>query len=470
MGKPFEITYNVGQWNAPSGGVATQWTSPFGGLNVQAPENLIGPQYTPDMNNMMLKNGEIRSKPNFKQLLPGPDGVNPILGVGSFLSANQIWHTVSMTPRGLFQLVPNWQGQIAIGQNPWVYLGGPPLATAPLVWQAYAGNLYYTNGWHLSAWDGAAQAPINDVAFLGTINPPPTNAPGWTASKVYAAGAIVWDGTNIQQTTAGGTAGTVTPSWNTVYGVTTTDNTVTWTNMGPCLRFGGLYLGELDSHILLAYVTETAPNGSQIVYPQRIRWSNNGFNPQLLGVFGANLGTIGATFDSNITVNAGFNDFLDVPDILTGMMTIGRVGYLFRQNGITEVSPTGKGAAPFDFNHMWASQNGIGNVYPFSIAQYGSTGMFISAEQVYQMTPSAMQPVGGAARDAIMFDLAQATAAPKASIERAFTLGFSYLTYHLRIPMGNNTRSYVYSIEDNHWMRWTETGVTPTGSSNVCWV
>lgn len=411
MGKPFEVVYSPDNWNAPNGGLATQWTTPYGGLHVQAPENTIGPQYTPAMNNFMLRNGEIRSRPKFRQLFAGPDGTNFILGCGSFLSPNQILHTFCMTPRGLFQLKTNAVSEAALGRNPWEFLGNTPLSSTPVAWQSYAGILYYSNGFHLSAWDGAAASPIQDVAFVGAANPP------LASSAVY----------------------------------------------------GGVFLGELDSHLILAYVNETT-NGATSRFANRVRWSNNGFNPSLGGVFGANLGTAGATFDPAITINAGSNDFLDCPDIITGLLTLGRVAYVFRQNGITEMSITGNGIAPFDFNHLWASQNGIGNVYPFSIAQYGNMGIFISFEQIYQITPGTTTAIGGGARDAIMADLAQSTGSPKASIDRGFALGYSYLVYHLRIPLSNGTRSYVWCQETGHWESWTTMGVWPTGQSNECWV
>lgn len=413
MGKPFEVIYSPDVWNVPQGGIATQWVSSYGGLNVQEPENSIAPNATPDVDNFMFRNKELRSRPRFKQLFPGPDGTNYILGCGSFLSPNQVLHTFCLTPRGLWQLKTYAFEEIKMGRSPWDYLGGPPLSTAPCAWASYAGVLYYGNGQNLAAWDGAAQAPISDVAFSGATYPP-------------------------------------NPASQTVY--------------------GGVFLGELANHLILAYVTETL-NGVSTPYANRVRWSNNGFNPMnASGVFGGNLGTAGATFDPAINSNAGFNDFIDCPDIITGLMTLGRTAYVFRQNGITEMQPTGRGAAPYDFNHLWASQHGVGNVYPFSVAQYGNMGVFISFEQIYQITPGGMQPIGGSARDAILGDLSLATGSPKASIDRGFTLGYSYLVYHLRIPMAEGTRSYVWSQEDNSWTRWTHSAVWPTGIANECWV
>ncbi len=143
---------------------------------------------------------------------------------------------------------------------------------------------------------------------------------------------------------------------------------------------------------------------------------------------------------------------------------------LFRQNGITELFPTGSGIAPFDFNHDWSSQNGIGSVYPFTVAQYGNTGVFISFEDIYQISSGSLKAIGGGTRDAILADLALSRGNPYASIDRGFQLGYSYPVYHLRIPIGEHTRSYLYSFDDDNWTRWTTSGVWPTAPSNECWI
>lgn len=416
MSKPFEVVYSPATWSTPPGGLAQQWSSPYGGLNVQTPENVIGPQYTPNVSNFIFRNSELRSRPRFLRYLPGPDGQNFILGCGSFLSRNSVWHTVAFTQNGLFQLQPASDVIVRGGGNPWARVGGPALSSGNVVqWRTFQGILYYTNNsGHLSAWDGAALTPISDVAFSGTTVPPP--------------------------------------------------NTAT--------TYGGLYLGELDNHIILSNCTEIT-NGILSVFPQRIRWSNNGFNPfNTAGTFGGNLGTAGATFDPAVNVNAGETDFLDVPDIITGHLFIGRMGYIFRQNGITEVAPTGQGTAPFSFNHLWASERGIGNIYPYSIAQYGNSGVFISTDQIYQITPSTTQPIGGSSRDAIMADLALVPngQVPTGCITPAYSLGYVYLVYKLFIPTpSGDTVVYMYSFEDNNWTRLYISD-TDVGVPNVCWV
>lgn len=420
MGRPFEVTYSPTTWNAPANGVAASWSAPYGGLNTQAPPNLISPSETPAMNNFMFRNKELRSRPNFHTLYPSPDG-NPILGVGSFLSKNSVWHTFAFTINGLYQLIAGASSLLSQGRSPWALIGGPAMSNATFVrWRVFQNVLYYTgNNGHTSAWDGAALTPITDVAFTGA-----------------------------------GVAGK--PPTTTVL-------------------IGAQYIGELDNHIILANTSETPVTagvvGATASLPQRLRWSNSGFNPfDANGSFGPNLGTAGATFDATVFVNAGQTDFLDVPDLITGLMTVGRMGYLFRNNGITEISPTGSGAAPFDFNHLWASEQGIGSVYTATVAQYGDHGAFVANDNVYMISSSALVPIGGSARDAIMNDLANTPSTPTAVIVPALSLGYIYLVYMIFIALpSGDTRVYVYSIEDQNWASWTIDNAN-IGIPAKCWI
>lgn len=56
----------------------------------------------------------------------------------------------------------------------------------------------------------------------------------WQASHAYVVGDTITDTNgNLQTVTVAGTSGTPThPSWNTVFGGTTSDNTITWSNAG----------------------------------------------------------------------------------------------------------------------------------------------------------------------------------------------------------------------------------------------
>jgi hypothetical protein len=223
---------------------------------------------------------------------------------------------------------------------------------------------------------------------------------------------------------------------------------------GP-LNIGGFYIGELDNHILLANVVVQDANGVLFTFPQRLWWSANG---------------IPNVWDPVANTNAGFNDFLDVPDLITGMVTLGIAGYIFRTNGITFFTPTGNGMIPFQFDHLWGSNRGIGNIYPWSVSSYGSFCCFISIEQIYQMSVNSFSEIGGSARDSLAADLASTTGNPVAAIIPTFGLGYVYLVYLVSIPLGNFTRHYVYSLEDKNWAVWDTSGTIITGKPDQCWV
>jgi hypothetical protein len=218
---------------------------------------------------------------------------------------------------------------------------------------------------------------------------------------------------------------------------------------------GGNFLCELDSHLLMANLS-VLDEGSNTVYflPNYIWWSASG---------------LPAVWDPDVNTSAGYNPLVDVPDKITGMITAGNAGYIFRTNGISQFSPTGSGIAPFQFDHLWSSSKGIGNVYPWSIASYGSLACFISTEQIYQMSVNSFGEIGGGARDAIMADLANAYGTPVGQILPVLAYGYVYLCYYICIPLGTFTRHYVYSIEDKNWAVWDVKDVNITGRPEIMW-
>lgn len=220
---------------------------------------------------------------------------------------------------------------------------------------------------------------------------------------------------------------------------------------------GGYFLYEMNNQLILMNVVfANSTTGVVSQFPNTLAWSANGIPNQ---------------FDATVNTSAGFNQFLDVPDQFTGVMPLGPVAYLFRTNGITEQAISGSNnLTPFYFDHMWASNHGVGNVYPWSIAQFGSVGFFVSTEQIYQMSVNNFNPVGGGARDSIMGDLAKATQNPVASVVPDYAYGYIYLTYRISIPMGTFTRHYVYSVEDQNWSMEETNGVIVTGKPESVWM
>jgi hypothetical protein len=403
--------------NPKTGEFAVVYTGPYAGLNVQSPETLIPDNASPSMSGVQLRNSELRSMPVFVLKFLAPDPINPILGMYSFYDANNIGHTALWTTRGLWQLAQNNPP----AQASWSILGGPGMNPGiPVSYRVFANVLYYTNGLpFVASWDGITLAP--------------------SATTTFGDGTIASSVAGISKTNAP----------NVVGGTT-----------GP-LALGGLFLAELDNHIILANVTvldqlgvNAATTGVVLNFPQRIWWSANGLPNQ---------------WDFIANTNAGENDFLDVPDNITGIITIGAAGYIFRTNGITQFVPTGNGIAPFQFDHLWASDHGVGNIFPWSIHSYGAFACFISVEQIYQIGVNSFSDIGGTARDAIMADLALASSTPVASIVPTEAIGYIYLSYRISIPLTSFTRHYIYSFEQKSWEVRDTNGLLITGREEEIW-
>lgn len=382
-----------------------------GGLNVQQPESEISDNETPAGNNFQTRNKELRSRPAFSLKFPGPRN-DPVLGHYSFIDANNITHTVCWDSSGLWQMA-------ATPGRAWAQLGAPSMVPGnPVSYRAFVNELYYCNGGTtLAYWDGIASAPVGSGV---DVNGNPIAGTTSVASVTAADASQVISGTT-----------------------------------GP-LSIGGMFLSELDNHLLMANI-QVVDNGTGTIYsfPNRLWWSANG---------------IPTMWDFVANLNAGFNDILDVPDVITGLATTGVSGYIFRTNGITFFDPTGNGEAPFQFDHLWAAEHGVGNVYPWSIAFYGAIGFFISVEQIYRMGVTDFEPIGGNTRDAIMADLANASASPVCSIVPTENLGYIYFTYRISIPLTNFTRVYIYEAETKKWNPpWDVPGQIQTGRCEEVW-
>lgn len=436
-----------------------KFKGPFKGINSEVPEDLMGKEYSPFMTNMILKNGEIRPRPRQYNLLPGTPDMKPILVITSFMDSNNVLHTVAVTATGLWQLNSNWSKEVPITSDlTWNLVGtynttpGPnfPAATA-----VFVNKFFWTNGGsNLYQWDGITS---------------PGRPQLWAAGAYIIKGQQIIDSNgNLQIAGNSGKTGTAAPAWSATIGGQTVDNTgtplpvITWTENGSALgatstgfvnacivdatngvTAGGYFLIELNSQLLLL---NTVENGS--IFPQRIRWCPSG------------LPTI---WDPVVNIGAGFNDELDVADSIMGAFTVGTTAFILRNNGITEVTSTGVGINPFNFNHLWASDRGIGNIYPYGYASYGPIGLFIANDDIYNISMGGFTRAGGVARDAIFNDLAATTGIPIASIVPYYNKNYVYNHYRLSIPQGNNNVSWVYSLEDQSWVREFNTNKNFTG-------
>jgi hypothetical protein len=409
---PLKIGQN-GTWSQ-------DYVGPYAGFISQLPENLIPENGSPSFNNFMLRNAELRSRPT----LINPFGIGvgsgptaPQLGITSFVDVNGTYHTVIWAGENLYQYNP-----ALLPAPPFALVGQAApgdMQTNTVSYRAFANTIWYTNK---AALIGANDSPIINP-FLGR-----------------------WDGLSaVPQFTQTYSDASTSES---IAGISLTDSPTVGgslpgapTVVGP-LSIGGLYLGELNNQLILANISVLDQSSGVIYsYPNMIWWSANGLPLQ---------------WDPTQNTSAGFNPFLDVPDLITGLVTLGIAGYIFRTNGITQFSTTGSAVAPFTFDHMWASDHGIGNVLPFSIAQYGPSAAFISTDNIYNLSVSSANAIGGLARDAIFDNLSVASSTPFANIVPIFDNGYVYLTYQIYIPLATSgiVRVWVYSFDEKNWAPW----------------
>ncbi len=212
------------------------------------------------------------------------------------------------------------------------------------------------------------------------------------------------------------------------------------------------YCGVLANHLITCNTTEAAPGlAGSTNYPQRVRWSSVG-DP--------NNWTVGASS------TAGFQDLLEVPDQITGYASLGRSGYIFRTNGITLVTPTGVGTAPFQFDQVTNSPQGVGCKYAYTLATYGAISVFVSTQDVYVFDGTTFTPIGGEAKKKIYADIANASGDQIwAGVVPRLGPQFDYLSYWLTIP-GVNV-SWVYSLDDQAWQRFSSSNGYLTALASV---
>lgn len=198
--------------------------------------------------------------------------------------------------------------------------------------------------------------------------------------------------------------------------------------------YGALYIFELASSVCIANTIEATGQ-----YKQRVRWCVAGNVTQ---------------WDPMSFTGAGFEDLLETPDGIHGVINTSPVAYILRSNGISQMIPTGVGTSAFDFEHLWASKNGIGNIIDFISATFGPFGFVLAFDDIYLITASSYDKVGSKVKNQLYYDISQATL--------SYSWMESFLSVasqpYLRYRIGINSRVsglviWSYSTENNGWER-----------------
>ena len=195
---------------------------------------------------------------------------------------------------------------------------------------------------------------------------------------------------------------------------------------------GARFLAIAGAHLLMAYLREDG-----IDSPTTVRWSTLG-DP-----------------NSYAQASSGANQLIEVPDEITGLVPVGRSVFIARTNGVTVVTPTGIGVAPLAFENFSTEPEGVGNKYPYTLAAYGNRYViFVSDDNIYEMTLPTVVPIGGANKREIFKDIANATGTITGRIVPNLGVNFDFLSYWLTIPKSGTSTTWILNLENRAWSKF----------------
>jgi len=193
--------------------------------------------------------------------------------------------------------------------------------------------------------------------------------------------------------------------------------------------FGARYLGSLDSHLIGCYTNE-----SGTIYPYRVRWSGSG-DP-----------TDYTSFSS------GLSDLVDCWDGINGYATLNYYGYVFRENGMTIMAPTGNGQSPFSFEPLSNAPQGVGVRYIGTLAVFGSTCAFVSSDDVYLFDGTRFSGIGGIANSALSQALEGRGIVYFSSLVPFFSEGGEVKRLFYVLVIGSQI--WVCNVKTSSWVTW----------------
>jgi hypothetical protein len=206
------------------------------------------------------------------------------------------------------------------------------------------------------------------------------------------------------------------------------------------------FLGKIAGRLLALNLVEPQPSQlGSTNYPRRFRWS------------AVNDATNWTAFD------AGVADISEIEDNITGYATQGALGYIYRNKGVTVITPTGSISPTFFLENYSGGEQGVGVgcFFPYSLAQFGNMTVFAAEDDIYMFNPllGPFQAIGGSATRSIYLDLQKSTGYCIGALLPTLTYGITSLQYWLIIPLAAsapgehlNCKVWIYSFESQTWM------------------
>jgi hypothetical protein len=383
-----------------------EYRAPFGGIDSSAPPQFIDGSSLVDCNNILIRDGQLT--PAQPQLMTsvGLPTDEALIGFGELPFLSGTGSTTQYDPAGIFAItVSGTAGAIVV--------------------KAYqAGDI--TGGWiNIGSQTDSAIGPIGRLTFI-TIN-----------QIVYFSA----------------------PGLTQIYSLSLVPGSVTFEFQLLILTsvLGCDYIAEMNGRLIAMNVWQLVSGPAITNFPYQIAWSADSEQYGIWNVLDM----------SGNPTGAGFNNLPDVEDVITGAQFIGSTAYIYRQQGITEMTGLNSGIDPFDFNHMWASQKGIGCPFDGTMSQYGSEGAFVSDTDIFTMGLGGIGQIGGVAKQAIYKDIYTSKRPGFGLVTPLVVNGEPEICYIIALqqPTGSNYLNifWVYSYVSKQWTRLSFTTANTLG-------
>jgi hypothetical protein len=169
----------------------------------------------------------------------------------------------------------------------------------------------------------------------------------------------------------------------------------------------------------------------------------------------------------------GFNTLTEARGLVCSVNVVESVAFVGHNGGITEMTPnTSSAEIPYAFYPLWSSDQGIIVRYG-SMAQYGTTLMFLSEDSAYTMTPGGLNEVGqniaNLLRDSGTWDNGlfplQGLYGSIVEIEgeKHYLIAESSDDWSLTIGASSRvTQIFDFNMSANNWHTWNWLGITFT--------
>jgi hypothetical protein len=108
-----------------------------------------------------------------------------------------------------------------------------------------------------------------------------------------------------------------------------------------------------------------------------------------------------SVWDPSVNRLAGFQLLTSVEDYISGFVAVDNVGYIFKREGVTQITATGVAIQPWNFTTYWNSVAGQGLIFPQTLKQFGRMVFLATDSDIYSFYGGVFTPIAEPARATI---------------------------------------------------------------------